>query len=864
MSSTNLTRQEAQKRRAIIGAVDYGIAVDVTRGDATFPSVTTVRFEVAAPGSTFIDLIAQSVESVTLDGELVDVTYRPDFGIPLDDLTAGSHELVVTATCEYSRTGQGLHRFVDPVDHEVYLYTQFETADAKRVFACFDQPDVKATYTLAVTAPANWSVVTNSPQEVSPVEGDAGKAVFTSRIDYLLSTYLVALCAGPYYKVTDEWRGEVAAHPENLDEPREVVIPLGLYCRKSLADHLDADTLFTETKQGFDFYHQNFGAAYPFGKYDQLFVPEFNAGAMENAGAITYRDEYVFTSKHTRHSYERRCETVLHEMAHMWFGDLVTMTWWDDLWLNESFATWGSVVAQSEMTEYDTAWVTFANVEKAWAYDQDQLPSTHPVASDAHDIETVEQNFDGITYAKGASILKQLQAYVGRDAFFAGVRRHFASHAFGNATFDDLLGALAEASGKDLSWWADQWLKTTGMNELSADVEVDESGRYTRFAVAQGGATPGAGELRTHRIGVGLYSLVDGAVVRTHRVDMDIDSASTSVPEFVGLPKADLVLVNDDDLTYCMMKLDAESLAFVTENIDKITDPLARTLCWSAAWQATRSGEMRARDYIQLVVRGAAAESEMSVVSSVLRQAQTALRRYADPQWAASTGRQLLCGGLVAAARAAEPGSDHQLAFVQALSTMWLDDDATALLKAIVKGDSPLPGLVVDNQLRWDALTALAAMGLHDVEHQVSVLLEVDPSATGRACAARTRAAVPTSKAKRKVFNELTTNATTKLSNVAIRYKLAGFGFGCADEAMQQFNSEFFDAVLPVWELLPNDTATTIIRGLYPWWDISEAGLGRASEFLTEDAPEAVARTIRECQSQVERALRNRLVDAGE
>lgn len=858
MSSTNLTQQEARARRALIGSVDYTISIDITDNDKTFPSRTIVRFDVTTAGSTFIDLIAESVQSVTLDGvplPLVD-DYRSAEGLPLTDLSVGSHELIVDATCVYSRTGQGLHRFMDPVDDEVYLYSQFETADAKRVFACFDQPDIKATYTISVTAPADWSVVTNSPQSIEP-NGD--KAVFTSRIDYPLSTYLVAVCAGRYHHVTDVWQGAITEHPENLDAPRNLEIPLGLYCRKSLAEHLDADVIFTETKQGFDFYHDRFGAAYPFGKYDQLFVPEFNAGAMENAGAVTYRDEYIFTSKNTRYMYERRCETILHEMAHMWFGDLVTMEWWDDLWLNESFATWGSVVAQSEVTEYDTAWVTFANVEKAWAYKQDQLPSTHPVASDATDIETVEQNFDGITYAKGASILKQLQAYVGQEAFFAGVRRHFANHAFANATFADLLSALEEASGRDLSWWADQWLKTTGINSLAAATTV-EDGKYTSFTVEQGEATPGAGEVRTHRIGVGLYSLVDGQVIRTHRVNIDIDSASTPIPEFVGLPKADLVLVNDDDLTYCMLKLDADSMAFVVANIDKIADPLARTLCWSSAWEATRNGEMRARDYIQLVVQGAHAETEISVVNSILQQAQLALRQYADPDWAATTGRELLCEGLLAAAQSAEAGSDYQLAFVQALGRMQLNDAATALMRAIVAGESPLPGLVVDNQLRWDALTALAAT-TGDVAADIAMLSELDPSATGKASAARTWAAIPTAAAKREVFTQLTTSAK-ELSNRIITHKIAGFNFGYADAALEQFTAEYFDAVLPVWEALPNETATEIIRGLYPQWDVSQAGLDLATEFIAGGVPDAVARTIREAQAAVERALRNRQVDA--
>ena len=346
---------------------------------------------------------------------------------------AGHNVLVVDADCTYSNTGEGLHRFVDPVDGEVYLYSQFETADAKRMFACFDQPDLKATFDIMVTAPLDWRVISNGATGHVHGEGDAHAHTFVTTPR--MSTYLVALIAGPYAHWSDTYSDE---HGD---------IPLGLYCRKSLAEFMDDERLFTQTKQGFGFYHNNFGVPYAFGKYDQLFVPEFNAGAMENAGAVTFLEDYVFRSKVTRASYERRAETVLHEMAHMWFGDLVTMQWWDDLWLNESFATFASVLCQAEATEFTEAWTTFANVEKSWAYRQDQLPSTHPVAADIPDLAAVEVNFDGITYAKGASVLKQLVAYVGLEEFLAGLRDYFRDHAFGNATFGDLLGALEKASG---------------------------------------------------------------------------------------------------------------------------------------------------------------------------------------------------------------------------------------------------------------------------------------------------------------------------------------------------------------------------------------------------------------------------------
>ncbi len=626
MALPNLTRDQAVERAALLSVDNYRISLDLTDGDGapgehTFRATTTVTFDAPAGTDTVIDLAADTVHSATLNGHALDVSaYDESTGIALTGLA--EHNVVeIDADCRYSNTGEGLHRFVDPVDGEVYLYSQFETADAKRMFACFDQPDLKATFDLTVTAPAHWQVISNGATET--VEG----GVHTFATTPPMSTYLVALIAGPYTRWDDTYRDE---HGE---------IPLGLFCRASLAEHMDAERLFTETKQGFGFYHKHFGTPYVFGKYDQLFVPEFNAGAMENAGAVTFLEDYVFRSKVTRASYERRAETVLHEMAHMWFGDLVTMRWWDDLWLNESFATFASVLCLSEGTEYTQAWTTFANAEKAWAYRQDQLPSTHPVAADIPDLAAVEVNFDGITYAKGASVLKQLVAYVGLEYFLAGLREYFRQHAYDNATFDDLLVALENASGRDLSEWGQQWLKTTGINALRADFDVDDDGIFTRFAVSQNGAAPGAGETRVHRLAVGVYD-DDGAgrLVRTHREELDIAGASTEVPALAGVSRGKLVLANDDDLTYCSLRLDPVSLETTLARIADIAEPLPRALAWSAAWEMTREAELKARDFVALVSNGVHAETEVGVAQRLLLQAQTALGSYAEPEWARSQG----------------------------------------------------------------------------------------------------------------------------------------------------------------------------------------------------------------------------------
>lgn len=842
MTSINLTREEANARSQMIDVKHYDVHLDLTSSETHFISTTVVSFRVKQAGSTFIDLRGEELLELRLNGApLPTNAYEAKYGVPLSGLQVADYELKVVAKIPYSHTGEGLHRFVDPADEKVYLYTQFETADAKRVFACFDQPNMKATYSLAFDAPADWTVITNGPTQTTA--GANGSQTWSTEIDYPLSTYLVALCAGPYYEVTDTWTGELSEHPEG-NPAQKLEVPLGVYCRASLAEHLDAERIFTETKQGFDFYHRNFGFAYPFGKYDQIFVPEFNAGAMENAGCVTIRDEYVFSSKATHYKYERRADTILHELAHMWFGDLVTMEWWDDLWLNESFATWSAAISQAEETQYDTAWVTFANVEKSWAYQQDQLPTTHPISTDASDIETVEQNFDGITYAKGASVLKQLQAYVGRENFFAGVRRHFAAHAWGNATFDDLLGHLEQASGRDLSFWAQQWLKTSGINTLGVALNADESGTITHAYLSQRGDT-----LRTHRVAVGLYNLQDGQVVRTDRIEMDVDGSFTEIPELIGRQLADIdfLLPNDDDLTYCLIELDAGSLQFLLDNIDKFTDPMARTLCWSTAWEMTRGGTMRARDFVALVARGAAAETELAVLERIVQQASSAQSNYADPAWAKES--TVLADALLASTQDEDP--ERSIVFAQALAKIRLTEGTRAFLQDVLDSSD-------DEGLRWYAIAALAADGaLDDVSSAVDAQLARDNSATGYQAAVRARAAVNTAENKRAVWDEI---AAGELTNRELTSKLEGLTYPGSDELLP--TSEFFDVAEKVWSSQSSEIGLTSVTGLFPSWAISQETLDEADEFLKRDLAGGLRRSVTEQRDRMARALRNRAVDA--
>lgn len=865
MRSLNLTRADAATRADLIDVESYEVEIDLTDGAggpgvSTFRSRTIVRFSCVRPGAeTFIDLRSAVIRSAVLNGrELFPAgegkNYDDEDGLPLPDLQA-SNELVVDADMAYTTTGEGLHRMVDPADGQVYLYSQFETADAKRVFACFDQPDLKARYTLTVTAPENWVVVTNTLAEESPAEG--GGVLHQFEPTEIMSTYLVALIAGPYHVVEDTYSDEHGT------------IPLRLLCRASLAEFLDSDRLFAETKEGFGFYHREFGRPYAFGKYDQIFVPEFNAGAMENSGAVTFLEDYVFRSRVTGYRYERRNETLLHEMAHMWFGNLVTMRWWDDLWLNESFATFASVLAQADATRYPDAWTTFANVEKSWAYRQDQLPSAHPVAADMTDLETVEANFDGITYAKGASVLKQLVAYVGREPFLAGLRAYFAENAWGNAEFDDLLGALEKASGRDLSGWADQWLRTTGRNSISVEVATSgDTDTISELTVVQGPAEPGAGELRTHRIGVGLYSRDEsGAVVRTARAELDISDERTVVADLTGQPVPDLILPNDDDLTYCSVRLDDRSVATVLESLEDVADSLARTLCWSALWEMTREARLPARRFVEVVSRAAPREPHIGVVQRVLTQAQTALARYADPDWAAATGWKTFSRAMLEAARAAEPGSDHQLAFLTALCACPIGPNQCRVLETLLDAgaeEAGLPGLVVDTDLRWTVLTSLVAAGAEDAV-RIDAELAADDTAGGARRAATARAARPTVEAKEEAERLLLETGPDAPSNAAVRATLLGIDLPGHEHLLGGLADRYLDNIVALWKARPGDLAQTVAEGLFPSWAVDATTADRFDAVIADESqPGALRRIIAEQTADMTRALAARAVDAAE
>ncbi len=846
MPGTNLTRDEAATRAALLDVTSYSIDLDLTTGDKTFGSTTTIRFSCSRPGAeTFADLVDATIHEITLNGESVDpATAYADNRIALSGLAA-DNELVVRADCTYSRTGEGLHRFVDPVDERVYLYSQFEVPDARRVYTTFEQPDLKAPFTFNVTAPTGWKVVSNAPTP-DPQDLGEGRSVWNFPATKPMSTYVTAVVAGEYHEVMHTYRGK---HGD---------IPLGHYCRQSLVEHLDVDELVKVTEQGFAFFEDAFDYPYPFGKYDQLYVPEYNMGAMENVGCVTLRDEYLPRSRQDRAFYEFRVEVILHEMAHMWFGDLVTMRWWDDLWLNESFAEWACYHAAVEVTEFDEAWTGFTNARKNWAYRQDQLPSTHPIAADNYDLRAVEVNFDGITYAKGASVLKQLVAWVGLENFLTGIRGYFKDFEYGNSEFADLLAALEKSSGRELQSWAQEWLQTSGVNTLAPEFTLDEEGRYTSFSVRQTAASDHP-TLRRHRIGIGLYDAVDGRLVRRTSLETDVDGERSDVTELVGQQQPDLLLLNEGDLAYAKIRLDERSLATVVGGIATLDDSLARALCWGAAWDMTRDAEMSASDFVRLVLSGIGTETDAFGVSRIPGYAAQAVNSYSAPGNRAAL-KETWEQGLRKLLENAEPGSDHQLSFARAYAAAAHSDQALHELEALLEGTLSFEGLEVDTDLRWVLLNGLVRAGRADAD-RIAAELERDNTISGQEHAAAARAARPTAEAKAEAWSDAMER--DDIPNETQRSIVLAFQCHGQEDVLAPYVEKYLAAADTMWEEKGTQRASTALEYIFPRPLASQELLERVDAWLeSSPANPAAKRYVREGRADVARALAAQQKDA--
>lgn len=852
MPTANITRDDAAERSELVTAKAYRVTVDVTGAGVDDPErlfVATTELDLdATGGATHLDLVAAEVTSATVDGESIDTSGFDGFRLPLPELAEGAHTVVVKAVCRYSRTGEGLHRFVDQADGRVYLYSQFETADARRMFANFEQPDQKATFQLTVLAPINWVVFTNAAG-ISPEDLGDGVGRWEHAPTPRVSTYITALVAGEYHFVDTEITTDGRS------------IPARIACRQSVAQHLDAERIHTTTQRGFEVFEEAFQTPYAFDSYDQIFVPEFNAGAMENAGCVTFRDEYLFRSRVTAREMEARDNTILHELAHMWFGDLVTMRWWDDLWLNESFAEWASSFAADEISRRwgggANPWASFSNERKAWAYLQDQLSTTHPIAADMSDLDKVEQNFDGITYAKGASVLKLLVSFVGREDFLRGVAAYFAKHSWGNTELRDLLVELEATSGRDLSWFSGEWLETAGVNTLRADFDVDDEGRFTRFAVTQS-AHPEWPTLRTHRLGIGLYSMADDELGRVHYVETDVKGATTEVPELVGVQRGDVVLLNDGDLTYAKVRLDDASVAALVAGIDRLRDPLARAVTWGCFWDSVRDAEIAPQDFVSLALAGLASEEDMAAVTTVANQAAVSSTRFMAPELRDEANNRLVTG-LARLLKEAEPASDKQLIFAKTLIGVARSATALDLIKAWLEGEEVPQGLAVDTAVRWSILSTLAARGVAG-HAEIDAELARDNTNAGAERAAGARAGMPDAESKAEAWRLVT--ADPDVPNETHRSIVMGFHRYGQEEALAPYADKYKEVAGQIarregiWGERGYATIGNVLRFGFPDTIVDDALVADFEAWLGTVEHDQVRRSVTERLDEARRTLR--------
>jgi aminopeptidase N len=847
VNGAEITRAETSERARLLRVVSYQVELDLTRGGEVFGSTSLITFECTEPGAaSYADLIAQSVHEITLNGTRVDpASAYADGRIALAGL-ASRNELRVVADCAYGTGGFGLQRSVDSADGKVYTFTQFEAAHARRVFANFEQPDLKAAFTFHVTAPQHWTVLSNQPApERRPAgdgDGPAGTAVWSFPATPRISTYLTAIAAGDYHVVRD-----------SHTTPGGQVIPLAVACRQSMVPFLDVADILLVTRQGLDYFTGLFGGEYPFDKYDQVFVPD-NAGAMENVGCVILTESLLFRSKVTDTMYEQRAEIILHEMAHQWFGDLVTMRWWEDLWLNESFAEFAGFLATAEATRFTQAWTGFCGGRKIWGYGQDQLPSTHPIAADVPTLSQAEANFDGISYAKGASVLKQLVAYTGRDAFFAGIRTYFAEHAWRNATLADLLRALEASSGRPLADWSAAWLETAGPNTLRGEFTVGPDGLFESFAVRQE-APAEHPTLRPHHLAIGLYSLVDGALVRTHQVTADVVGPRTEVPALAGIGQPDLILLNDDDLDYAVIRFDERSLATLTQHIGRFRDGLARTLCWSAVVDMASQAELSVPAFATIVAAGMGSELSVAVLQLLHAETLQLLATTADPDWVRS-GKDLLASEAILLLRAAERGSDHQLAWAQLLAATAVTPEQLDLIAGLLDGSTEIGGLSVDTELRWSLLHRLAATGRAD-DAEIDAELTRDSTDAGRRNAAAARAGIPDAEHKAAAWHQVAESTELGLEeSIAVAR-----AFNAPEHAalLAPYAAKYFEQLPAIWSAHADLLRVFLGRTLFPYSAASPELLAQADAFLAApDLDPSLSRAVIEGRDIVEKALRSR------
>ena len=829
----NLTRDEAVARASRVSNCTYTLRLELGEKQATYSGDITITFDDSGTGDLQLDHRGKVLHSLVVNGHELQPTFS-DYRIRIPGANLQpSNTVHIRYENEFDHAGDGFHQFIDPADGEEYLYSNFEPYAAHRLFPCFDQPDLKATYQFSAVAPADYVVVANGGLVSVEPQSD-GRRLHTFASCGPFSTYLFAVIVGRYHRVTEQHRD----------------VEMGLLCRKSMVEHLDTDELFEVTRQGLDFYGEFFAVPYPWGKYDQLFVPEFNAGAMENVAAVTHNEYMVFRDPPTRAQRRERAEVILHEMAHMWFGNLVTMRWWDDLWLNESFATYMSYLCVDRATKFDTAWLDFNSAMKNWAYRQDQLVTTHPIAATVADTDQTFLNFDGITYAKGASVLRQLAAAIGDDGFREGMRLYFRRHAYGNTDLRQFLAALEEGSGRSLGEWSKLWLETASLNTISATYESDGD-RVTSLQVTQV-APRDYPTIRPHRIDIGLLRMEDNRI-ETSVIETEISTAETTLPISGSVPVPGLVLPNINDLAYAKVSLDAGSIAFAREHLEKIDDPLSRQLLWSSLWNMVRDQQLSSIEYLALVREKMPLEPESELLGAVLGQATTALDRYVPDEWREREAGLLFEAALAALEQATQ--EDQVITWARTTIAAGVREQDVLVLGELLDGRRAIPGLTLDQDMRWSIAMKFVVLGLPGASERIETEAERDKTDRGQRAVVEAEVARPSAEAKAIAWKKF--NGEGYGSLYLTRAAMAGFHWWRQREILKPYTERFFEAVPGVFDQQDGEFATMYFRALFPGYTAEQATLDRAQALLddTDESKSLLQRTLREAIDDLGRTI---------
>ena len=862
-----LTHEAAITRAKQIAHVSYTLWFRLDDTGDSYEGRAVLNFDLRESAHSFssevpIDFEEGVVKSISLNNAQVPEpeTHYDGHHIIFNtsELTTGSNRVEIAFEHKYSHTGEGLHQYKDPEDENIYLYSDFEPYYAHRMFPCFDQPDLKASFELTVDAPKEWQIISNTAEhDVTKLEGRKSWAFPPSP---LISTYIFALHAGPYKM----WKADADG------------IPLRLFARQTVAKWVDYQEWFRVTRAGIKFYNEQFGYPLPYAKYDQVLVPEYNMGAMENAAAVIYSERYIHRGKVTKEMARNRADTILHEMAHMWFGDLVTMRWWNGLWLNESFATFMSFWALQGTGDKDAWQDFFANI-KEWAYWQDQLITTHPIESHIADTDHAASNFDGITYGKGASAIKQLFYYLGKDDFREGLQRYFEKYALRNASINNFMQMLAEASSKNLTEWQHVWLQRAGVNSLEAVWSCDEDGEIAKMTLKQG-SEDGA-PLRPHRTRVALYSQAKGGskYKASKILDVTYSQAETSVDEAVGKPCPAFVFPNYEDYDFAKVTLDPKSLEAVETHLSQVEDPLTRQMLWYVLWDMTTDGRIAANQFADIVIRHAGKEKEPLIVKNLSDSlTRNYFVRHTNPseetllRFLAPTQRQEYQGKiedfLNRQAVTAAPGSDLQLIWFQTYLRAAATPKATNFISGLLKGKRHLSGLKIDQERRWDLISALARLGESESPTLISDELKKDPSDMGVNASITAEASMPDLAVKKKWMQKMTREETPldksndkPLPLSKLKQAMQSFHLLNQEELGKNFVEAYFDAIPRLVDKEESEFVATFAQQMYPALCTQEI-VERTTKFLDSHSklPPAVEKSLKVHRQEEERCVRAR------